>query len=299
MIALSFTIDMAATVSGYLLRWICAGVFYDVGFSPEAPMSSFIDRVDGLDLSLFDRILSQTTDDDKRSLLAVQRAVAKAHRTYTYLEIGSHLGGSIQPHLVDARCTRIYSIDPRPTHAPDDRSEGHVSEYEDNSTKRMLDLLSAIDSAAINKIICFDQSGKDVDRAKIDPKPQLAFVDGEHTNKAAIEDYSFCIEVIANDGVILFHDAWIIYPAILAIHDRLRHHKPTAVPLFLAGSVFGIFLDPNLIFSDASLRELYQQNKNYFRGFRMRSFLRKYVPSPIWAALKKAKHALKARSTSA
>ena len=97
------TIDMAARVSGYLLRWICASVFYDVGFSPEAPMNSFIDRVETLDLSLFGRILSQTTDDDRRSLLAVQRAVAKAHRTYTYLEIGSHMGGSIQPHLVDAR----------------------------------------------------------------------------------------------------------------------------------------------------------------------------------------------------
>jgi hypothetical protein len=262
-------------------------------------MNSFIDRVENLDLSLFDQILSQTTDDDRRSLLAVQRAVAKAHRTYAFLEIGSHMGGSIQPHLVDARCTRIYSIDPRPTHAPDDRIAGHVSEYEDNSTKRMLDLLSAIDPAAIKKIICFDQSAKDVNRAEIDPKPQLAFIDGEHTNKAALEDYSFCIEAIADDGVILFHDAWIIYPAILAIHDRLRHQTPTAVPLFLAGSVFGIFLDPNLIFSDASLRELYQQNKNYFRGFRLRSFFRKFVPSPIWTVLKKAKHAVKERSTSA
>ena len=60
------------------------------------------DSIDALDLRVFDRVPSQTTADDRRSLLAVQRAVARHFGEYCYLEIGSHLGGSIQTHLTRA-----------------------------------------------------------------------------------------------------------------------------------------------------------------------------------------------------
>lgn len=77
-------------------------------------MNDWIERINKLDLSLYNSILSSTSTGCKRSLLAVQRVTAKKHKKYAYLEIGSHLGGTIQPHLVDDRCRRIYSIDPRP-----------------------------------------------------------------------------------------------------------------------------------------------------------------------------------------
>jgi len=98
-------------------------------------------RIASLDMTLFAAIPTQTSDEDKTALLAVQRAVAVRHGRYSYLEIGSHLGGSIQPHLVDPRCEVVYSIDPRPENQPDDAFDGHVIFYEGNSTGRMLKLL--------------------------------------------------------------------------------------------------------------------------------------------------------------
>src|SRR5947208_3078561 len=105
-----------------------------------------------LDVSLFDTIPSQTNVNERRGLLALQKAVGEKLGSYVYLEIGSHLGGSIQPHLVDARCRKIFSIDNRPVQQPDDR--GVPCDYPDNSTARMLDLLRRIDAAQIGKITC-------------------------------------------------------------------------------------------------------------------------------------------------
>lgn len=52
-------------------------------------------RIDRLDITLFDHVFSDTSASDRRALLAAQRAVARAHGEYVYLEIGSHLGGTI------------------------------------------------------------------------------------------------------------------------------------------------------------------------------------------------------------
>src|SRR4051812_12044666 len=94
-------------------------------------MPQFEDRIAELDLSLFDVIPSQSTSDDKGSLLALQLAVRDAVGEYTYLEIGSYLGGSIQPHLLDPECRKIYSIDKRPRSQPDERGIDYI--YENNS----------------------------------------------------------------------------------------------------------------------------------------------------------------------
>ena len=80
----------------------------------------------------FNKIESQSTKGDKRALLAIQRTTRNRFSTYTYLDIGSHLGGPIQPHLLDPRCETIYSIDTRPESHPDDRVEGYYCKYKEN-----------------------------------------------------------------------------------------------------------------------------------------------------------------------
>jgi hypothetical protein len=94
-----------------------------------------IQRIEELSVDLFDGIPSQTSLADRRSLLAVQRATARRHPEYAYLEIGSHLGGSIQPYLLDPRCSAISSIDPRPSEQPDDRSPGFVVRYPEREVR--------------------------------------------------------------------------------------------------------------------------------------------------------------------
>ena len=63
-------------------------------------MTDFEQSINNLDLRLFEKINSQSDDNDKQSLLACQLATRQLTDSYNYLEIGSYLGGSIQPHLL-------------------------------------------------------------------------------------------------------------------------------------------------------------------------------------------------------
>lgn len=156
-------------------------------------------------LSVFDHIASQTTIGDRKSLLAL-RELAAAGGSFSYLEIGSHLGGSLQPFVVDERCTSIISIDPRPTSQPDKRLPGaERHHYEDNSTEQMLSLLRAIPGADVGKIKTIEASTEAIDPASISAEPTLCFIDGEHTDIAALRDAIFCAAV-APRSIIAFHD---------------------------------------------------------------------------------------------
>src|ERR1700680_2558613 len=95
--------------------------------------SRFDGRIEGLAITLFSQIPSQTTDADKRSLLAAQVCTRECIDRYVYLDIGSHFGGSIHQHLLDPKCRKIYSIDKRPETQPDER--GPLYEYPGNSTE--------------------------------------------------------------------------------------------------------------------------------------------------------------------
>src|SRR5690606_30491605 len=117
-------------------------------------MTNFDNSIAALDLSLFSAIESQSTAEDKASLLACQLAVRSLVPGYRYLEIGSHLGGSIQPHLRDPLCSAIVSIDKRPQKQPDERGFDYT--YLNNSTERMLENLRRVDETAVAKITTID-----------------------------------------------------------------------------------------------------------------------------------------------
>lgn len=106
------------------------------------------------DLAPFAKIPAQLSAGDKASFLAILRAHGELHGAYAYLEIGSHLGGSIAPVLLDRNCKKIYSIDKRPAVQPDDT--GKAYHYPENSTARMMANLRAIDPSADEKVACFD-----------------------------------------------------------------------------------------------------------------------------------------------
>jgi len=191
-----------------------------------------------MDIRLFAAIASQTTDGDKRSLLACQLAVRSPGTPYHYLEIGSYLGGSLQPHVLDPLCASIVSIDRRPTVHAD---EGGVSNtYADNSTQRMLAKLRAISEQGATKIRCIDADASNIDTATIPVAPQLCFIDGEHTDSAVWSDYTFCRSVLSHDGAILFHDASIVYRGLFKIMQALRQEGADFRAYALPDSVFVI-----------------------------------------------------------
>lgn len=258
-------------------------------------MSDWTERVDRLDVGLFRRIRSQTTKGDQRSLLAIQRATARRRPGYCYLEIGSHLGGSIQPHLLDGRCRKIYSIDARPARQPDDRTPGHVAFYENNSSARMLGLLREIDGGGVSKIECFDLDASQVDPTKITDRPNILFIDGEHTKAAVSSDFRFCLRVAAEGATLVFHDYDILHPAITAICQGLNRDGRTFLAIKLEGNVFAVFLDPELVGGDAHLSAL--SRRQFRRIWTCRGWrgLKRLVPSALLRLAGNAKRALHRR----
>ncbi|HEV8157707.1 MAG TPA: class I SAM-dependent methyltransferase [Pyrinomonadaceae bacterium] len=174
-------------------------------------MSNFEQLISRLDLKIYEKIKTQLTDNDKQTLLGCQFAVRNLLPKYNYLEIGSYLGGSIQSHLLDEKCARVYSIDKRPLRQPDERGVDYI--YLNNSTARMLELLSEI--ALTDKIKTIDGDTRhEVKPSQIEEKIQMCFIDGEHTDEAVLSDFKFCLEVLDENGAILFHDSAINYNAI-------------------------------------------------------------------------------------
>lgn len=180
----------------------------------------FDNRIKQLDVALFSAIPSQTTEGDKKSLLAVQNCARAQSDPYVYLEIGSHLGGSIQPHLLDPKCAKIYSIDKRPAVQPDEG--GHMFPYPDNSTNRMLSNLATIDAVGVKKIECIDESTGCIPPSVIQQPPNLCFIDGEHTRRAVMADFEFCTKVCAPGATIVFHDAQTVFRALRSIVTSLK-----------------------------------------------------------------------------
>jgi hypothetical protein len=180
-----------------------------------------------LDVSLFDHVRSQTAPRDRLALLALHNACRDVYGTFRYLEIGSHRGGSLQVLIRDPRCVEIVSIDARPAVVPDDL-QGPV-EYRGNTTERMLDHLRAVPGADLAKLRTFDASTTDLESVG-DFRPQLCFVDGEHTHEAALRDARFCLRVMG-DGAIAFHDCGVVESAIEEFLAGLEPRNHTSFEL--------------------------------------------------------------------
>lgn len=224
-------------------------------------------RIISQDPSLFDAVLSQTSPEDRRSLLLIQNW-ARRSGNYTYLEIGSYLGGTLQPHLLDDRCKLIYSIDKRPLESADE-SRG-TCRYPENSTRRMLDgLRQAFSQTAIEKIRTFDSDASDLNKSDFAIKPDFCFIDGEHINTAVSSDFEFCLVVCNPDGVVAFHDADIIVGGISKVKQRLAKDGIRFEGFVLPNTIYVILfgraiesLGPEL--QARSLREV-----KYMRGVRL------------------------------
>jgi hypothetical protein len=177
----------------------------------------FEERLRALDAGLFAHVPSETIRGDRVSLLALQNAVREVHGTYRYLEIGSHLGGSLQSVLLDQLCTGVISIDPRPQVQPDVRGE---FEYPGNSTDRMLGHLAGIPGADLGKLRTVEASTSELSAVDVGAA-ELCFIDGQHTFDAALRDARFCLDVVRPSGVIAFHDFFLVRDAVAAFVDEL------------------------------------------------------------------------------
>ncbi len=255
-------------------------------------MSRFEEQINALDTHLFDKIYSQLYAEDKSSLLLIQKGVRQKTGDYCYLEIGSYTGGSIQPHLLDPKCRRIYSIDNRPLVPPDDR--GIVQEYPDNSTELMMKSLANLSPGDMDKITTFEKDAADVDPKKIERKPDLCFIDGEHTHKAALSDFRFCRRVLAPDGIIVFHDSHIIFTALKHIVDELHAGSVSFRAYVLPLNVFVMEFGSVTLTDMAETRRVLDDNHvAYLSGMLSMEHYREVYNSPVVKTLRRIKSLLK------
>lgn len=173
-------------------------------------MDDFQIKINRLDTALFEHVPSQTTANEKKALLALQLAVREL-QSFVYLEIGSYLGGSLQPYVLDCRCTSVISIDPRPDAIVDVRGRkgGYGVSLDD-----MLTGLRKIPGADLKKLHTISAATNGLSARDLPHRPDLCFVDGEHTDKAALTDARFCLSAVGENGLIVFHDANLVYGGI-------------------------------------------------------------------------------------
>lgn len=206
----------------------------------------FEKRVSALDVGLFDPIETQSSEKDRRSWLAVQRAVREAKESLVYLEIGSYLGGSLQQHMQDPRCRRIYSIDNRTRDA----------RHADNSEQSMIDNLRRIAPNGMEKLVCFETDASQVPARDIVEAPDICFIDGLHTKEAVRNDFEFCMRVCAQDAVICFHDAGRTRAGIRQCLRQLRLNRSGFVAHKLPGDTFVVALPGSAVCADPQVRRL-------------------------------------------
>ena len=239
-------------------------------------MSDFEKAIADLDLDLFSKIDSQSTENDKQSFLAIQLAVRNLKPGYKYLEIGSYLGGSIQPHLLDDRCSKIYSIDKRPEKQPDARGFDYT--YRNNSTERMLEMLRAVPSEQMDKLVTIDGDSRSIATSQIEDKIDLCFIDGEHTDEAVLSDFKFCLDVLDQNGGIAFHDAQITYNGIASCIEHLEKAGIEFHAYGLPSVVFVIEIEDFALHNEKAIFDLLINNhRSYLYSLQDNDHYRKFA----------------------
>jgi hypothetical protein len=111
----------------------------------------------------------------------------------------------------------------------------------------------------VRKVVTFDADAGDLDKSVLPCKSDLCFIDGEHTNGAAVRDFAFCCSVLADTGVICFHDSEIVFQAIGNIVDQLKAARRPFRAYNLPSSVFVIDFGLDL-HSDPTISDLLAAN---------------------------------------
>ena len=221
-------------------------------------------RIENLDISLFSAIESQISNSERKALLLLQRCI-RNRGYYTYLEVGSYKGGTLQPFYADPKCKHIYSVDKRPAISPDERGRDFNYYNFISSDQMMENLNNAFPNvfSQRNKIENFETDISEIEKVKFKNKPNLCFIDGEHTNKAVYNDFLSCLSIGHTDLIIAMHDANIIYNGISRIILFLHRNKINYKTLKLMGDVYIIMMNKAIDHYNGLLTP-YSENQNQY-----------------------------------
>lgn len=156
--------------------------------------------------------------------------------SYNYVEIGSYLGRTLQPHIDNPACKHILSIDLRPDVTDDER--GPLDMYKGISEDDMLALLAEHCTARdLKKLDCVTDSSDCLKRRRSRRRYQLALIDGEHTITAAFRDFLNLMQVMDEDAIVLFDDTPVILPAVMNVAAMLEAQGKTHHVAYCRGGI--------------------------------------------------------------
>jgi len=223
---------------------------------------AFQDRLAACDPSIFS-VENQLFEGDRRSLLRIQNVVRQNLSSYVYLEVGSHLGGSLVPHLLDARCRHIYSIDKRPPAQPDER--GVAFTYDNNSTQRMLDILARnVPALSLSKLETRDVDCANLTAQDIVARPDIVLIDAEHTNVAVVSDFLNVFKFCKEDTIFCFHDANLIPDGLRNIESILKYLGVPHQAFVLPDVIFAICAGRFAEICEKELKQYAFEKNRYF-----------------------------------
>jgi hypothetical protein len=164
-------------------------------------------------------------DADQQSLKDL-RLIIQSHEPCVYLEVGSELGRSLLPALIDPGCSAVLSVDSRPGSTPDER--GRTWEYGVTTQMMRDELAKNAVPEEMAKLSTFDM-GTDMFSALVNmgsikiPQPNLVFIDAEHTNAAVFRDFLHIQHIVPENCIVAFHDSNLIFDALTNITEMLKH----------------------------------------------------------------------------
>jgi hypothetical protein len=218
--------------------------------------------IENVDTAVFN-LPSETGPGDKRMLLACQNIIRRNKDAYVYAEIGSYMGGTLVPHLMDARCALVISIDKRPDQQPDERAV--TFDYTRSSTALMIERLQgSLPESALLKLETHDCDAAVLPEVAHETKFDMGFIDGEHTNRAAFQDFLSFWRFAAKDCIIAFHDANLITDALANVESLLSYEGVRFNSLVLPDVVFAIFIGKYARFSGPLARHA-TDKETFFR----------------------------------
>lgn len=248
-------------------------------------------KYSSFDISPFSQIYSQQSIGDKVSFLNILAAHGRVFGEFTYLEIGSHLGGSIAPVLQQPLCRKIYSIDKRPKSQSDE--SGQRVYYLGNSTERMMQNLMKIDPAACSKVFCIDGDTGSISMPEFDLRPTICFIDGEHTDAIVYRDFQFCRKILQDNGTLFFHDANTLYLTLQRIVNELDNEGVSFEAYCLADSMFVISFGDLKISQDERILALMRQGGGYLPSLVINDHYRRFKNRKIFKIINMIRPLLK------
>lgn len=154
----------------------------------------------------------------------------------------------------------------------------------------MLDNLEKVYRPGLQKITCIDDDGSNIDPQVISPRPQVCFIDGEHTDEACFRDFLFCLKVLEDDGLLVFHDAPIVYNGLSQIVAYLEERQVRFHAYNLPETVFVIEINDFAIHKLPVIHGMLIDNHvGYLMSLRYNDHYRRFANKPLFKLLRNLK----------